>query len=217
MPLHKSTIINGNTQLLVWKITESHDDLFKQVSLKDICLARLEGMKSEQHRKGFLSVRMLLQEAGYTDFDLYYTDDGKPHLKDDKYISITHSHNFSAIIISDENVGIDMEMQRKKITIIANKFCKTELDYLEPNKLKDYIRSLTVIWGVKEALFKMISLPGISFKNHIDVHSFIIDNNNGKATVTFNNMNSNYIFSFEEIENFTLVYSFEETNDKAHL
>ena len=104
MPLYKSVSINPNTQLLVWKITESHDDLFKQVSLKDICLARVEGMKSEQHRKGFLSVRMLLQEAGYTDFDLYYDKDGKPHLKDDKYISITHSHNFSAIIISNQKL-----------------------------------------------------------------------------------------------------------------
>ena len=86
MPLYKSVTINNDTQLLVWKITESHDALFKQVSLKDVCLARVDGMKSEQHRRGFLSVRMLLQEAGYTDFDLYYADDGKPHLKNVKNI-----------------------------------------------------------------------------------------------------------------------------------
>jgi phosphopantetheinyl transferase len=52
-----------------------------------------------------------LQTAGYTDFDLYYDELGKPHLKDDKYISITHSHNFSAIIVSDA-VGIDIELQK---------------------------------------------------------------------------------------------------------
>jgi hypothetical protein len=31
-------------------------------------------MKSEMHQRGFLSVRKLLQTAGYTDFDLYYDE-----------------------------------------------------------------------------------------------------------------------------------------------
>lgn len=212
MPLYKSVTINNDTQLLVWKITESHDELFKQVSLKDVCLARVDGMKSEQHRKGFLSVRMLLMEAGYTDFDLYYAEDGKPHLKDGKNISITHSHEFSAIIISSRNVGIDMEMQREKIMKIASKFCESEFNYLQPEQQPEYIKMLTVIWGVKEALFKMISLPGISFKQHIDVDAFTLAKGNGTANVTFDQMNDNYTFLFEEIEGFTLVYSFEASN-----
>ena len=210
MPLHKSVTINNDTQLLVWKITESHDELFKQVRLKDICLARVEGMKSEQHQRGFLSVRMLLMEAGYTDFDLYYAEDGKPHLKDGKNISITHSYEFSAVIISNRNVGIDMEMRRaaglKTIGV------DSEFSYLKPEQQSDYIRMLTVIWGVKEALFKMISLPGISFKQHIDVDAFGIEDDGGTAIVTFENMNSSYTFLFEEIEDFTLVYSFEALN-----
>ncbi|KAF2515765.1 4'-phosphopantetheinyl transferase superfamily protein [Flavobacterium salilacus subsp. salilacus] len=212
MPLYKSVTINNDTQLLVWQITESHDTLFKQVRLKDVCLARVEGMKSEQHQRGFLSVRMLLQEAGYSDFDLYYANDGKPHLRDGKNISITHSHDFSAIIISSRNTGIDMEMRRDKIIKIAHKFCSSEFSYLNPEQQNDYIRMLTVIWGVKEALFKMISLPGISFKQHIDVDAFTLEDTNGTATVTFEKMNNNYTFLFEEIEGFTLVCSFEAIN-----
>lgn len=212
MPLYKKATIHPGTQLLVWKITETHDELFNAVSLKSVCLARIQGMKSEQHRKGFLSVRMLLQEAGYTDFDLYYDNDGKPHLTDDNYISITHSHHFSAIIISSENTGIDIEKQRNKIAVIANKFCQAELAYLNPENHAEYIRLLTVIWGVKEALYKMISLPGISFKNHIRVAGFDLDKNSGTATALFNGSDSNYIFHFEEIEGFTLVYSFEINN-----
>jgi phosphopantetheinyl transferase len=61
-------------------------------------------------------VRKLLQEASYNDFDLSYDELGKPHLKDGKHISITHSYQFSAIIISDQTVGIDIELQREKIT-----------------------------------------------------------------------------------------------------
>lgn len=210
MPLYTAYTKDDGTQVLVWKITETLEELTQNVALKPVCSNRIDGMKSEQHRKGFLSVRMLLQEAGYTDFDMFYRDDGKPHLTDGKNISITHSYGFSAIAISGRNVGIDMEMQREKIITIANKFCITEFSYLDPMQLQEYVRYLTVIWGVKEALFKMISLPGISFKNHIDVFKFDIGEKRGRAQVTFDNMNRNYIFFFEELEGFTLVYSFEE-------
>ncbi|PHK27964.1 4-phosphopantetheinyl transferase, partial [Nostoc linckia z16] len=130
MPLFKFQLINSDTHLLVWKITETLQELLQQVTLKDVCTTRLNGMKSEQHQKGFLSVRMLLQAAGYTDFDMYYGEDGKPHLTDGKNISVSHSHNFSSLIISKRNVGIDLEMQRQKIISIAEKFAINEMEYL---------------------------------------------------------------------------------------
>lgn len=82
MPLFKTIALNGYTKVFVWKINETFDELFRSVALKDISLARLENMKSESHQRGFLSVRRLLMEAGYTDFDLYYDEDGKPHLRE---------------------------------------------------------------------------------------------------------------------------------------
>jgi 4'-phosphopantetheinyl transferase len=209
MPLYKSEIINDDTQLLVWKITESLEDLSDKVELKDACHARVDKMKSEQHRRGFLSVRMLLQEIGYSDFDLYYAEDGKPHLKDGRNISITHSYGFSAIIISSRNVGIDMELRREKVVKIADKFIEKEFAYLDPLHLMDYTRMLIVIWGVKEAVFKMISREGISFKEHIKVLPFAVEAGKGQAHVTFKEINTFYNFSYEEIEEFTLVYTFE--------
>ena len=107
MPLYKSLTIDTDTQVLVWKNTESLEQLRAETRLKEVCQNRLEGMKSEQHQKGFLGVRMLLQHVGYTDFDLFYDANGKPHLKDGKNISITHSYAFSAIIISSRQIGID--------------------------------------------------------------------------------------------------------------
>ncbi len=72
-------------------------------------------MKSEIHRRGFMSIRHLMAEAGYVDQDLFYDDLGKPHLKNGKNISITHSFIFTAIILSDDKVGIDIEKRRDKI------------------------------------------------------------------------------------------------------
>ena len=209
MSLYKIIQINKTTSILVWKIEEDFNELFRQVKLKDISLARLERMKSESHQKGFLSIRHLLKEAGYSDFDLFYDEDGKPHLKDGKQISITHSNNFSAIIMGDENVGIDIELQRDKIIRIADKFIEYELTYLRKNE-DDYIKKLTVIWGAKEAKFKMCNSRSLSFKDDMKVFNFDLIDGKGKASVQQNEFVKDFDFFFEEFENFTMVFALEK-------
>jgi 4'-phosphopantetheinyl transferase len=206
MPLYKSFTVNNDTRLLVWKNTESLEELYAAVKLKEVCVLKMSKMKSESHRKGFLGVRMLMQEIGYTDFDLFYDADGKPHLKDGMNISITHSYSFSAIIVSPRNIGIDMELRREKVITIAEKFLEPEFAYLDPTHLPAYVQQLIVLWGVKEAVYKMISRSGLSFKQNIEVLPFAIDNAKGVANVTFEEIAAQYPFFFEEIEDFTLVY-----------
>ncbi|MDD2673593.1 MAG: 4'-phosphopantetheinyl transferase superfamily protein [Flavobacterium sp.] len=208
MPLYKTIHINSRTQILVWKVTESYGELLEQVVLNDSNRLRLDGMKSEMHQRAFLSVRKLLQETGHTDLDLYYDEFGKPHLHGEKHISITHSHDFSAIIISDETVGIDIELQRNKITRIADKFCDSEFQFLDLDT-DEYIKKLTVIWGVKEAIFKIRNEKGISFKNHIRVCDFDLESEQTTAELHFDNLVKDFKIHFEEIEGFTLVYAFE--------
>jgi phosphopantetheinyl transferase len=166
-------------------------------------------MKSELHQRAFLSVRKLLQLKGYTDFDLDYDQFGKPHLKDGKHISISHSHEYATIIISDEITGIDIESQREKIIKIAPKFAEIELEYLDKEN-QDNIRKLTVIWGVKESIFKIRNEAGISFKDHIYVHPFEIKDQSGIANLRFQNKAIQFKFHFIEINNFTLVYAFQQ-------
>lgn len=209
MPLHHVIDHNETIQIYIWKITESYDALFSEVELNEKNQQRLQNMKSEMHRRGFLSVRKLLQYNGYSDFDLYYDETGKPHLHDGRHISITHSHEFSAIVLSDSNIGIDMEMQREKIRIIADKFtAPLEETYLDRNS-EDYISKLTVIWGAKEAIFKVRNEIGISFKDHIRVLPFEINSGKATAILDFNATETMFFVYFEEIENFTLVYVIE--------
>ena len=218
MPLFKtinfSRRVGITTQILVWKITESFEQLNNEVQLTEKNTLRLLGMKSQLHQRAFLSVRKLFQEIGYTDFDLFYDEFGKPHLYDGKYISITHSHDFSAIIISDETVGIDIELQREKIIRIADKFCDSEFEFLSRNfsteNKQDYIRNLTVIWGAKEAIFKIRNEKGISFKDHIRVNIPEINDAQTLATLHFNGLVQDFKIYYEEIEEFILVYALEK-------
>ena len=77
MPLYKTITINPNTRLLIWKIEEPFEVLTKNVPLTDHCKARVDSMKSDLHRRGFLSVRHLLAHVGYTDFDFGITKSNK--------------------------------------------------------------------------------------------------------------------------------------------
>jgi phosphopantetheinyl transferase len=210
MPIFKTIQHNSQTEVLVWKITETLHELKSSTTLRDTSQIRLEGMKSESHQRGFLSVRKLLQERGYTDFDLYYDEFGKPHLRDGKHISISHSHWFSSIILSNENCGIDLEMQRAKIISIAHKFAHEESCFLKESNQIDYIRQLTIIWGAKEAIFKIRNEVGISFKDHIHVDSFLIEEKKANAILNFGSLRLNYDIFFEEVEDFTIVYAFQQ-------
>ncbi|NJW54267.1 4'-phosphopantetheinyl transferase family protein, partial [Salinimicrobium oceani] len=199
---------------LIWKIEEPYDVLNEGMELTEVCRERVAGMKSDIHRRGFLSVRHLLAQEGYTDRDLFYDDQGKPHLKDGKYISITHSFSFSGIIISDREVGIDIEMQREKILLIAHKFTPIE-EYRTLANTDALVRKLTIVWGAKEAVYKLYAQPKVSFLQHINISDFDFDDNRTTGKINFNGQTSWYEFEFLEFEGFTCVYTLRKVETPA--
>ncbi len=206
MPLYKTITVNPSTKVLIWKIEESFDWLSEGIELTSNCRQRVDGMKSDLHRRGFMSIRHLLAAEGYSDRDLFYDGNGKPHLKDDKKISITHSFIFSAIIISDIEVGIDIEKQRSKILKIAHKFTPIE-EYRTLANEDAIMRKLTMVWGAKESLFKSFAKPGLSFLQHIYVEDFRLEDLATTATVSFGDEEERYNVNFVEFEEFTCAYA----------
>lgn len=214
MPLYKRITINPTTKVLIWKIEEPFEVLNDGIQLTGLCRERVAGMKSDIHKRGFLSVRHLLAEEGYTDEDLFYDDLGKPHLKDGKYISITHSFSFSGIIVGDREVGIDIEMQREKILLIAHKFTPIE-EYRTLANTDALVRKLTIVWGAKEAVYKLFAQPKVSFLQHINITDFDFDDQRTTGKITFNGKTSWYEFEFMEFEGFTCVYTLRKVESPA--
>lgn len=216
MPLLKSIALNDYTQLLVWKITETFDELFNSVVLKEGSLKRLEGMKAEGHQKGFLSVRRLLMEAGYTDFDLHYDEFGKPHLEArskrqearEKHISISHSHDFSVIVLSDVNIGADLEILKEKTLKLAPRFM--DVSHLQNLTAEDELIKATVVWGIKESVFKIKNEIGISFKDDIFEDDFHLADKKCGVELRFNDKTERFDIVFDFIENYVFVCAFKK-------
>lgn len=217
MPFHSSIVINETTTAYFWKITEDFNTLFRAVKLKDVSLARLETMKAESHQNGFLAVRMLLQHIGFSDFDLYYDENGKPHLekkedrekKKDLHISISHSFDFSCICISsDKIIGIDMEIVKPKILRIAPRFM--DIKHIEGLPEAEQIEKATVIWGIKEAIFKIKNEKGISFPNHIFENIFCLSDSSCQAELRFNEKIENFHIQFYPVEDYIFVCALPE-------
>ena len=224
MPFFQEIKINEYTTAYFWKISEDIDWLFENVQLSEKSISRLETMSSLEHKKGFLAVRMLLQHIGFTDFDLFYDEFGKPHLKTEDgrwkmedsetsnfqlptssslQISISHSHEFSCICISNQCIGIDLEKRKEKTLKIAPRFM--DISHLENLSESDKIAKSTVIWGVKESVFKLKNEKGISFPNHISESPFQLEEKKGKAQLHFNDVAEEFQFQFDFVDDYVFV------------
>ena len=208
MPLYKSLTVNKTTKVLIWKIEESTENLNTGIVLTDINQARFDSMKSDLHQKGFLSIRHLLKEVEYTDDDLVYDEFGKPHLKNGKFISITHSFTFTAIIISDDlQVGIDIEKQRDKILKIAHKFTPIE-EYKTIANSDALVSKLTIVWGGKESLYKIYGKKKLRFLEHIYIEDFSFEDEKTTGEIRYNGDTLPYHIHFLEFEGFTCVFAY---------
>ena len=208
MPLYKTINVNKNTKVLIWKISESFEELSIGIDLTENSQNRVDNMKSELHQRGFLSVRHLLKEVNLNDSDLFYDEFGKPHLKNGKHISMTHSFTFSGIIVSNEiPVGIDIEMQRDKILKIAHKFTPFQ-EYKTIANHSALISKLTIVWGAKESLYKIYGKKKLRFLENIYIEDFKFDSGETTGTINYDGEKNSYHVYFLEFEGFTCVYAF---------
>lgn len=68
-------------------------------------------------------------------------------------------------------------------------------------------------WGAKEAIFKIKNEKGISFKDHILVNPFELNETPTLANLSYGGVEDKFTIHFSELDtNFTLVYAFENND-----
>jgi 4'-phosphopantetheinyl transferase len=161
MAIYRQIYINKHTCITVWKIVETEHELIGLINDPEI-LAKAKSYKATMQRMQFLASQVLLIHKGLLG-GLKKDENGKPHLSDGRFISLSHDTCYVALMIADYNCGIDLQSVSEKVLKIAQKFLSDE-DCIQP---KDGLDQLTLAWSVKEALYKIYGQPTIFFKEHL--------------------------------------------------
>ena len=202
MPESHREILDNQTLMVLWTITETESDLQTGLSLSAEALQRLSQRKSSVHRKGYLAIRQLLKSLDIPSAMHQYDEKGAPFLTDGRCISITHSGEIAAVAISPTAVGIDLEPYKEKIKRVASRFLhRSELQ--KPSAL-DEIHYLTQLWTAKEALYKLYKKPGLVLKEQLCIDPFHKGASQGRGTVIDQSIATHFPLEFRHFTNYCL-------------
>ena len=184
MPFLK-TIINDNSKIGLWEINES---MFKIAEIAEKLDEQIpKKFTSTKRKKEWVCTRALLKEiAGQS--KIFYDSSGSPKIYE-KFISISHSQNMVAIILSDKNCAIDIEEISEKSKVLLSKFS---------NKKNLNKKESTTVWSAKECIFKLHKTKKINFKNDITVDTNNIQKNNKVFAVYNNHRYTLNMFTFKK-------------------
>ena len=184
--------------LFLWKLSETEIELNNHLDLSLSSISKLDLIKSSSQRKQFLGVQNLLKLHNVNNGSLFYDKNGKPHLSNNKFISISHSFEYCGVIVSDVKVGLDIEKLRPKILNISKKFI-SESDW---NLIKlSSVENVTKVWTIKEAVFKAFGHKAIDFKKNIIITSINKKFNKASVSISNNQITENYnieIYNFSQ-------------------
>ncbi|MGZ3865737.1 MAG: 4'-phosphopantetheinyl transferase family protein [Bacteroidia bacterium] len=139
--------------------------------------------------------------------EILYEKSGKPYITNGPHISITHSHDYLAVIFCKHcAVGIDIEKVRDKIINVRRKFMSAdELKHVIDSSLEQH----TIYWCVKEALYKAAGIEGLIFAEHMFVEPFSYSEKGGEinAVLKHNHSEKKYTLQYRVISGHILVYT----------
>ncbi len=140
MGVFLKTEILPECHLGVWEIAEDFDTLNSMVNLAAVEKTKLNSFKNISRKVEWLSVRTLVKTMLGKDTRILYNSENKPFVRGNTHsISITHSNNLTAVIISkDKRVGIDLEFMSGKISKVADKFMNEKENVTSDPELKKY-------------------------------------------------------------------------------
>ncbi|HEX4876791.1 MAG TPA: 4'-phosphopantetheinyl transferase superfamily protein [Chitinophagaceae bacterium] len=171
MPVFFQHQINEYTRLGVWKIEESEDFFKRNVPVhRDVTHPH----KRLQHLAGRFLLQYLFPDFPYGLIQI--ADTRKPFLPNEQYhFSISHCADYAAAIVSSKNrVGVDVEIPKDKISVIADKYISSREkekiinNQAYGNQAPDS-QLLTLLWSAKESVFKWHGDGGVDFRQHIQL------------------------------------------------
>lgn len=168
MPLFFQQNINGLASLGIWSITEEEDHFLQEVLMHQHIS---NSLKRRQHLAGRYMLKVLNPDFPIQQISI--SASRKPFLKDEKFhFSISHAGEFAAAIISETHrVGVDLEIYTSRVMKVLHKFLsESEQRLVTIHQEEAYVME-TLLWSVKESVYKWYGLGGLDFKEHICIQN----------------------------------------------
>ena len=144
---------------IVWKITESEEELRASLSHPEYFEAKIRNLKPGSRRlMEILSVRRALKELMYGEEKrIVYDRFGKPSIDepDAPYISFSHTKQYVAVITSDVPVGIDIERRGDRVQRVVPQFLTPD-EVTVLSLTPDIDLAFHLAWSGMESAFKVL-------------------------------------------------------------
>ncbi len=205
------TEILPDCHLGVWEITEDYDTLYSMVDLATVEKVKLDSFKNISRKVEWLSVRALVKTMLGKDTRILYNAENKPFVRGNTHnISISHSNNLTAVLISkDKRVGIDLEFMSGKISKVADKFINEKESITSDPEMNKY--HLYLHWCAKEAMYKILDKQDINFRDGLTIAPFIPDEHGFMNGQVLNGSGEeNLELEYLQHDNYALVWCVKE-------
>jgi 4'-phosphopantetheinyl transferase len=196
----------------VWRSTETIAELSRPDVVSRADLEACSRFRSETRIREWLTVRNLLYRLdGRDGISISYDERGKPHLSDGRAFSVSHTHEYIAIIIANGRAaGIDIETIDGRILRLSEKFLSgTEKDFVGEEKK---IELTHIIWGAKEVLYKIHGKGGLLFRENLAVESFKPGDGRLKARLRLPGTERRFEVQYQKLDNMMLAWAIDNAD-----
>jgi phosphopantetheinyl transferase len=213
--IHSIISVGNHGTIGLWEMPLTYGEIESNNQLSPSDLASLNGISNEARKIQILSTRFLIRALDPNiDTNLLSRDVmGAPYFKDTKTkISISHSGKYVAVSLSCQGkTGIDIEKIGSKVNRIEDKFMserEKKCGYEQnPHCINEYRH---VVWGAKEALFKMYGKGGVFFKKELEVNPFkFAKKGEVKGRICKTDFDQSFVINYERLPDYMLVYVFQ--------
>ena len=181
---------------------ESFNNFIK--GIKEYRKEKIEKLSLKQSKYLSLAVELLIKKAcedfgiNYLNEEIVFNEHGKPSFKTSKlFFNTAHSGNYALCVISNVEVGCDIEKIKEYNQRIATRFySKGENNYIELSEDKNEM--LYRIWTLKESYLKCIgkglALPLNSFELFAKDEEIVVKGKDNYSFIEFKHENYRIAF-----------------------
>lgn len=196
-------------ELAVWHVTEDMSYFEQKLYIHEDEKEIIEELSPRKKLEWYSSRYLLHLMSGRAARGHFIKDmHGKPFLQDsDRSISISHSNNYVAVIASKKTVGIDIQTYVQKIKRIQHKYVRKDEEPFLLNA--DDIKTLHIIWGAKESLYKAYGKRGLRYLEHLQLKNLDSKSEQGvfTGTIQIDEWKEAYDIFFISNSKYVLVYA----------